>query len=60
MIPNDNIKLAFYNLCELAADLEDVSDEELVFLRSTMLGRVNECISLLNDDGYGDANETNN
>lgn len=53
-IPKDELEIVFDNLCELACDLEELTDGELIVCREAMLERVNECLSFLNDDEYGD------
>lgn len=53
-IAKDDLEIVFDNLCELVADLEDLADDELIVCREVMLERVNECLSFLNNDEYGD------
>lgn len=42
-----NREMLHYQLCELQADLEDLSDEELLDCREPMLRRINMCMDLI-------------
>lgn len=40
----ENREFLHGQLCELQADLEDLTDEELIECRSVMLNRINSCM----------------
>lgn len=43
----ENREALHHELSELQADFEDLSDEELIECRETMLSRINRCMMLI-------------